>query len=53
MRLALTQTLETIRMPEHLATLLGQRGELRSELLLPCHTDRENLLGFLPRRCTA
>jgi len=33
--------------PEHLATLLGQRGELSGELALPCHTDREDLLGFL------
>src|SRR6266404_1928677 len=51
-RLALTpaQTLETLRVPEHLATLLGQRGELSGELALPCHTDREDLLGFLPSR---
>jgi hypothetical protein len=53
MRLALTETLETLRMPEHLATLLGQRGELSRELLLPCHADREDLLGFLPSRRTA
>ena len=55
MRLALTQpqTLEMLRMPEHLTTLLGQRSELRDELLLPCHTDPKDLLGFLPSRRTA
>jgi hypothetical protein len=51
-RLALTpaQTLETLRVPAHLATLLGQRGALSGELALPCDTDREDLWGFLPSR---
>ena len=51
-RRALTpaQTLETLRVSEHLATLLGQRRELSGELALPCHTDREDLLGFVPSR---
>jgi hypothetical protein len=51
-RLAWTppQALEMLRVPEHFATLLGQGGELRGELALPCHTDCKDLLGFLPSR---
>jgi hypothetical protein len=45
--------LETLRAPQHLTPLLSQRGELSGELLLPCHTDREDLCGFLPSRRTA
>jgi hypothetical protein len=45
-----TQTLETLRVPQDLATLLAQRGELSSEVALPGHTDREDLLSFFPSR---
>ena len=42
------ETLETLRVPQHLAPLLGQGGELSGELLLSRHTHRKYLLGFLP-----
>src|SRR5712691_105920 len=42
------ETFETLRMPQHLAPLLGQGGELSSELLLSCHTHLQHLFGFLP-----
>ena len=45
-----TQILETLRVPQDLATLLAQRGELSGEFVLPGHTDREDLLGFFPSR---
>jgi len=48
-----TQALETLRVPQDLATLLAQRGELSGEFVLPGHTDREDLLGFFPSRCPA
>ena len=43
------ETLEMLRVPQHLAPLLAQGGALRGELLLPCHTHPQHLLGFLPR----
>ena len=48
--LTLPQPLECLAPAENLATLLGQRGEVSGELVLPCHTDREDLVGFLPSR---
>ena len=42
------ETLETLRVPHHLAPLLGQRGELSGESLLSRHTHLQHLLGFLP-----
>jgi hypothetical protein len=45
-----TQALETLRVPQDLATLLAQRGALSGEFALPGHTDREDLLGFFPSR---
>ncbi len=55
MRRALSpaKALETLRAPQHLTPLLGQRGELSGELLLPCHTDCKDLFSFLPSRRTA
>ncbi len=44
------QTLKARRMREHLASLLGQGRHCLSELVLPGHTDSQDLLGFLPRR---
>ena len=41
-----TQTLETLRVPQDLATLLAQRGELSGAVSLPGHPDREDLLRF-------
>ena len=43
------ETLETLRVPQHLAPLLAQGGALRGEILLPRHTHPTHLLGFLPR----
>ena len=42
------ETFETLRVPQHLAPLLGQGGELSGELLLFRHTHLQHLLGFLP-----
>ena len=42
------ETLETLRVPHHLAPLLGQRGELSGASLLSRHTHLQHLLGFLP-----
>ena len=42
------ETLETLRMAQHLAPLLGQGGELRCDLVLSCDADLQDLLGFLP-----
>ena len=42
------ETLEMLRVPQHLAPLLAQGGALSGELLLPCHTHPKHLLGFLP-----
>ena len=55
MRTALrhAEAVETLRVAQHLTPLLGQRDALTGDLLLPRHTDREDLLGFLPRRHTA
>jgi hypothetical protein len=44
------QTLNARRMRENLASLLGQGRHCLSELVLPGHTDSQDLLGFLPRR---
>jgi hypothetical protein len=46
-------TLEGPRMRENLAPLLGQGRPCRSALVWSCHTDSQDLLGFLPRRCPA
>ena len=55
MRSALSpaEAFETRGVPQHLTPLLGQRGALSGELLLPRHTDREDLVGFLASRGTA
>ena len=52
MRPALTQaqTLETLRMTQHLTPLLGQRGELPRDLLLSSHAYSQHLLGLLSGR---
>jgi hypothetical protein len=42
------ETLETLRVAQHLAPLLGQGGEWIGELLLGFHTYLKHLLGFLP-----
>jgi len=49
MRPALTQaqTLETLRMTQHLTPLRGQRGELTRDLLLSSHAYSQDLLGLL------
>ena len=47
------QTLETLRVPQHLTALLGQGDQLTGDLLLPRHTDREDLLGFFTSRHAA
>src|SRR5712691_6735357 len=43
------ETLEMLRVPQHLAPLLAQGGAWSGELLLPCHTHPQHRLGFLPR----
>src|SRR5216683_3507281 len=50
MRVALIQaeTLETLRVAQHLAPLLGQGGELPCDLSLSGHTDGKYLLSFFP-----
>ncbi len=40
--------LETLRMAQHLAPLLGQGGELSCNLSLSRDADLQDLLGFLP-----
>ena len=42
------ETLKTLRVPQHLAPLPGQGGELRREFLLSRHTHLEHLFRFLP-----
>jgi hypothetical protein len=44
------QTLETLRMRQHLTPLLGQRGELPRDLLLSSHAYSQHLLGLLSGR---
>src|SRR5919204_703252 len=44
------EILEPLWVPEHLAPLLGQGGELSGEVLLPGHTHLEHLLGCLASR---
>ncbi len=46
----LTETLEALRVREDLAPLLGKRGERRRELVLPGHTDLQDLFRFLASR---
>jgi len=46
----LTETLEALRVREDLTPLLGKRGERRSELVLPGHTDLQDLFRFLASR---
>ncbi len=41
------EILETLRVPQHLAPLLGQGGKLSAELLLSRYTHLKHLLGFL------
>ena len=43
------ETREMLRVPQHLAPLLAQGGAWSGELLWPCHTHPQHLLGFLPR----
>ncbi len=47
------ETFETLRVPQHLAPLLGQGDELTCDLSLPRHTDLKDLLGFLASGKTA
>ena len=47
------ETLETLRVTQHLASLPGQGGELTGEFLLSRHSHPEHLLGFLPSGNTA
>ena len=47
------QTLKTLWVPQHLATLFAQRDDLAGHLLLSGHADLKDLLSFLashPRR---
>src|SRR5713101_1997615 len=55
MRLALipAETLETLRVPQHLTALLGQGDQLTRNLLLSRHPDREDLLGLFTSRHAA
>ena len=46
----LPETLEALRVRENLTPLLGKRGERRSELMLPGHTDLQDLFRFLASR---
>ena len=46
-------TLETRRVPQHLAPLRGQSTMLPWAFLLSGHADRKHLLGFLPPGNTA
>jgi hypothetical protein len=41
------QTLETLRMAQHLAPLLGQRDALTRDLVWSRHADSQPLLGLL------
>src|SRR2546428_6360021 len=43
------ETLERLRVPQHLAPLRAQGGALSGALVLPCPTHPKHLLGFLPR----
>src|SRR5712691_2737681 len=43
------ETLERLRVPQHLAPLRAQGGAWSGALVLPCHTHPTHLLGFLPR----
>ncbi len=45
-----TQTLEALRVREHLAPLCRQGGQPSSALVLSGHTDLKDLLGVLPSR---
>jgi hypothetical protein len=47
------QALKTLRVPPHLASLLGQGGDLTWQRLLPGPAAVKHLLGFLPRGQTA
>ena len=47
------QTLKTLWVPQHLATLLAQRDDLACHLLLSGHADLKDLLGFLASGKTA
>src|SRR2546427_1514718 len=42
------ETLETLRVPQHLASLLGQRGERTDAFWLFRHTHLEHLFSFFP-----
>ena len=43
------EAFETLRVPQHLAPLLGQGDDLTCDLSLPHHANVKHLLGFLPR----
>lgn len=43
---AIGQTVETVRIGEHILSLFCQGGELGQNLLLPSDTDSKHLLGF-------
>ena len=47
------EAFETLRVPQHLAPLLGQGDDLTCDLSLPHHANVKHLLGFLPREKTA
>src|SRR5713226_889341 len=47
------ETFETLRVPQHLAPLLGQGDDLTCDLLLSRHADVKHMLSFLPRGHTA
>jgi len=47
------QTLKTLWVPQHLATLFAQRDDLACHLLLSGHADLKDLLGFLASGKTA
>src|SRR5712691_12800733 len=47
------QTLKTLWVPQHLATLLAQRDDLACHLLWSGHADLKDLLGFLASGKTA
>ena len=48
-----SEALKTLRVAQHLTPLLGQRGALTGDLLLPREADLKHLLGFLPCGKTA
>src|SRR5437763_16902680 len=47
------ETLQALRVRQHLASLLGQGDQWSSELLVSRHADLKHLLGFVASRHTA